>query len=117
MKGVYNALASQVDVLPTLAGLANINYTNSSLGRDLLHVKDTSTNAAFIFEAETKRIGIIQRGIFYSMTIDNPKTGNWVSIRTNEAPQLTADVKDQYKATTEAFYNTARYLLLNNKKR
>jgi phosphoglycerol transferase MdoB-like AlkP superfamily enzyme len=116
-KGNYTAIASQVDVLPTLAGLAKINYTNSSLGRDLLNVKDTSTNAAFIFEAETKRIGILQRGIFYSMTIDNAKSGNWVSIQHNQSSNLTDSVKNRYKQTAEAYYHTARYLLLNNKKR
>ncbi len=40
---------SQVDVLPTLAGLCRISYTNTTLGRDLLDTMATPGKAFLLF--------------------------------------------------------------------
>ncbi len=42
--------AQQVDVLPTLAGLAGISYRNTTLGRDLLEPRFDATRIAFGFQ-------------------------------------------------------------------
>jgi phosphoglycerol transferase MdoB-like AlkP superfamily enzyme len=117
LKGDYNGIASQVDVLPTLAGLSNIKYTNTSLGRDLLSVKDTSTNCAFIIDAENKRIGIVNKGLYYSYGLNNLSPEQFGNIRNNEPVNVTDSLKKHYRTMTDAFYETARYLLLNNKKK
>ena len=42
--------AQQVDVMPTLAGLAGIGYRSTTLGRDLLDPRFDSTRIAFTFQ-------------------------------------------------------------------
>jgi phosphoglycerol transferase MdoB-like AlkP superfamily enzyme len=43
-------VVSQIDILPTIAGLAHISYTNTTLGRDLL---DTNKRNDFAFITST----------------------------------------------------------------
>jgi phosphoglycerol transferase MdoB-like AlkP superfamily enzyme len=60
--------ASQVDVLPTLAGLCNISYTNRTLGRDLL--KDSSgLDFAFTFDVDNRQLGLITDKYYYRRQI------------------------------------------------
>ena len=64
-----HCVASQVDVLPTLAGLANIKYTNTSFGRDLRKQYATDSgksNLAFIYDANNKDIGVINGQWYYT---------------------------------------------------
>ena len=114
-------MASQVDVLPTLAGLANINGRNTSFGRDLVqqYAKDSGrSNLAFIYDANNKDIGVIN--------------GQWYYTRNQQGSQekmLWADFnhppnsinKDSLtavnRANTTAIFETARYMLKNNKKK
>ena len=35
-----NEVVSQIDILPTVAGMLHMSYTNTTLGRDLLHSKN-----------------------------------------------------------------------------
>ncbi|WP_315821925.1 LTA synthase family protein [Paraflavitalea speifideaquila] len=61
-------ICSQVDVLPTLASLANISYTNTTLGKDLL---DSTTHPfAFIFDPDNNMSGIVKGDYFSGI---NPK--------------------------------------------
>jgi phosphoglycerol transferase MdoB-like AlkP superfamily enzyme len=116
-----HCVASQVDVLPTLAGLANVSYSNTGFGRDLLQQFKTDSgksNIAFILDPNNKDVGII--------------TGQWFFTRNNQGSQekmLWADFTNKENTTgkdslivrcrnyTDAFFETARYMLKNNKKK
>lgn len=116
-----NYLASQIDVLPTIAGLSNITYTNSTLGRDLLHDKNIladsgRNNRAFILDYDSRRIGIIYRDLYYSYGLQKGGVEQISSMVSNDKVPLTDSLRIEYKAATDAFYETARYLLFNNKK-
>ncbi|NII25683.1 sulfatase-like hydrolase/transferase [Pseudoflavitalea sp. X16] len=110
-------ICSQVDVLPTIAGLANIPYTNTTLGRDLL---DSTTHSfAFIFEPDNNITGVIKGNYFYRRLL---KTGKeeLLSVVDNSIPgkdPATKAVTDEMRTLTEALHETAKYLLLNNKKK
>lgn len=110
-------ICSQVDVLPTIAGLANIPYTNTTLGRDLL---DSTTHPfAFIFEPDNNITGVIKGNYFYRRLL---KTGKeeLLSVVDNSTPgkdPATKAVTDEMRTLTEALHETAKYLLLNNKKK
>lgn len=107
---------SQIDVLPTIAGMLQQPYTNSTLGRDLL---DTSKkeNAAFIIYHAPGWIGIVGDDYFYRKNI-RFKKDELVPVK-NGLPPLTPVAEDSMKKhmseLTTAIYETARWMLLNNK--
>ncbi|MEP6584594.1 MAG: sulfatase-like hydrolase/transferase, partial [Ginsengibacter sp.] len=55
---IRNEVVSQIDVLPTLAGMLHQPYTNTTLGRDLLNAKN-KINAAFIIHHDEGNIGVV----------------------------------------------------------
>jgi phosphoglycerol transferase MdoB-like AlkP superfamily enzyme len=115
------SIASQVDVLPTLAGLAHIpSYENNTLGRDLLKQQAQDggqSNKAFIMDHNNKTIGMIYDHWYYSRSIAGSRE-KMVSLLFKQNPQVTVtdSLLSNYRNYTNAFYETARYLLLHNKK-
>ncbi|HMH21619.1 MAG TPA: LTA synthase family protein [Puia sp.] len=111
---------SQVDVLPTLAGLCNIPYHNSTLGRDLLDSAGyTGKGLSFVYDPDQGYIGVIRDGWLYREQL---KTGKeeLVSVLNNDAAPpaiLNGSVKAGMRQLTEGIYETARYMLLKNQKK
>lgn len=116
-----HCLASQVDVLPTLAGLANINYTNTTFGRDLVQQYATDSgknNIAFIYDANNQDVGVINGQWYYTR---NQKGSQekllWADFDNKENAANKDSLTAINRKYTEAFYETARYMLKNNKKK
>ena len=102
--------------MPTIAGLCHINYTNTTLGKDLLKVAgDGSENTAFIIDIDARKIGVINNNLYYNYRVTG-EGDNLASIENNTPVALTDSLKNKYRFMTDAYYQTARYLLLNNKK-
>lgn len=111
---------SQCDVLPTVAGLCGIPYTNTTTGRDVLSPfirQNPAMQAAFIYNPDRRRIGIVKDSLFFSYDIEGKLKEQVFSTTGNQAPQLSKEQEDAYYRLTQAWYQTARYLLLNNKNR
>ena len=119
-------VCSQVDVLPTIASLAGIGYSNNSLGRNLVDTTLSPPNIpgrqekyAFVIDHDVKTIGLVGNQYYY---LKNVKTGKeeMVSMTGNDPvpvnPQ-TDSLRSYLQKLTEAYYETAKYLLLNNKKK
>ena len=109
---------SQCDVLPTAAGLAGIKYSNTTLGRDLLNPTfeaSAGKHVAFIFNPDKKRIGIVKDDLFYSYDIAGKLKPDVVSTVNNAPVQLSDSSLQSYHKLTDAYFQTARYKLLNNK--
>jgi phosphoglycerol transferase MdoB-like AlkP superfamily enzyme len=110
-----HCVASQVDVLPTLAGMANINYTNTTLGRDLVQQHKTdagSSNMAFIFDPNNNDIGVIKGEWLYMQKQEKM----WWADFNNAASTASDSLKQRYGNYTNALHETARYMLMKNKK-
>jgi phosphoglycerol transferase MdoB-like AlkP superfamily enzyme len=120
-------VCSQIDILPTIASLANIPYRNNSLGRNLfdtMHLDQYNTvsprgNYAFVIDHDVHSIGMVSDQYYY---LKNLKTGKeqLVSMRFNEPVPVNAEtdsIKNYLQRLTDAYYETAKYLLLNNKKK
>ncbi len=116
-------VCSQVDILPTIASLAKTSYTNYTFGRDLFDTVLTVTNNvekfAFIIDHDLKTIGLAGNQYYY---LKNLKTGkeDFVSMTVNEQIPVNAEtdsVKNYLQQLTDAYYETAKYLLLNNRKK
>lgn len=108
---------SQIDVLPTIAGLLQQPYSNSTLGRDLLDPLKKD-HAAFIIYHAPGWIGVVNNDYFFRKNIRIQKE-ELVPIKPN-LPLLTKSqedsVKKQLSTLTSAMYETARWMLVNNKK-
>jgi len=114
-------VCSQVDVLPTLATFAGVGYNNTALGRALPLTGADSTHQpyAFIINPDLRTIGMMNNDYYYSRSL---KSGRdvFVSITGNEAVpenQATKNIRTHLQRLTDANFETAKYLLLNNRKR
>jgi len=106
---------SQIDILPTIAGMIQQPYLNSTLGRDLLD-SSKKENAAFIIYHAPGWIGVVNDDYFFRKNIRIQKE-ELVPVRSG-LPTLTPREKDSISnhlsRLTSGIYETARYMLLNN---
>jgi len=109
-------VVSQIDVLPTIAGLSGLGYTNSTLGRDLLDGKKKNPFAFIILHDEGK-IGMVTEHFYFTKNINfNREELRYFGAK----PALSRTSEDslvrRMSASTTAFYETARYMLLHNRR-
>jgi phosphoglycerol transferase MdoB-like AlkP superfamily enzyme len=117
-----NNTCSQIDILPSVASILKIPYRNTTLGRNLF---DTSQNAsprfpdkAFLFDPEERKIGMMTDEYCYMKNLLTGKE-NFVSSKNNNPLPVNKSTQDDKKLLqdlTNAYYETAKYMLLNNKK-
>ena len=111
---------SEVDVFPTLAGLAGIPYVNTTLGRDVLNPFPGMEDYAFIAGASSTSAmrGVIsekflfrsdasEKGHLYELQSENP--GENVL---NKYP----DIAEKMDKLSRSFLETTRYMLYFNKR-
>ncbi|MEQ1553393.1 MAG: sulfatase-like hydrolase/transferase [Ferruginibacter sp.] len=113
---VHNEPVSQIDVLPTVASMIQQPYTNYTLGRDLLDTTKKQ-HAAFIIYHAPGWVGVVNEKYFYRKNI-HMKTDELVSVTNNNILlniQQTDSVKRAMGKLTTAIYETAKWMLVNNK--
>lgn len=109
--------STQMDIIPTAASLAGIEFNNYTLGRDLLDKSLKSNRVAFVGGPERTPLRLVQGDYCYydnrngAPVLYNLKDNATVDIST-EKPDLFIQMQDM----TNAFNETARYLLHNNGK-
>jgi phosphoglycerol transferase MdoB-like AlkP superfamily enzyme len=108
-------VVSQIDILPTISGLAQISYTNTTLGRDLL---DTSKKNDFAFiTSTTGTIGMVTDSFYFVRNINFPDEQLFTMRNDIKLTQEQSDsIKKALSAFTSAYFETAKYLIMNNKK-
>jgi Sulfatase len=114
------SVASMVDVLPTIAGLAGVTVRNTTLGRDLLareRADGGAGNVAFIIDHNDRTIGALRAG-WYGVQDTAGARQQVVWARAGEpAPAaVPPDIPAELRAWSEAFHETSRHLLLHNRK-
>lgn len=109
-------VVSQVDILPTIAGMLHQSYVNTTLGRDLL---DPAKKNNYAFVTNTAdAIGMVTDDFYFTRNINSkeellvPMHAGPISY--NKQQQDSA--KKKLSEFTSAFYETAKYMLMNNKK-
>jgi phosphoglycerol transferase MdoB-like AlkP superfamily enzyme len=114
-----HAFVSQIDLLPTVAGLAKISYRNTTLGRDLLDsAYDPGKAFSFLYDPDQGYLCLLKGSYLYRTNLNTHKASMY-SVTGND-PVDAASIPDTLRnmsALTKAFYETARYMLLNNKKK
>ena len=110
--------ASQIDVLPTIAGMVNQFYINTTLGRDLLYPAKQN-NFAFIIHHDEGEIGIMTDSYYFTRNI-NFTDERLYPVNGNSLPYSkwqVDSIKNKMSRITTAFYETAKWMLMNNKRR
>ncbi|MEO5908813.1 MAG: sulfatase-like hydrolase/transferase [Ginsengibacter sp.] len=111
-------IVSQIDLLPTLAGMLHQPYTNTTLGRDVLNSKN-KLNAAFIIHHDEGKIGVVTDNFYFVKNLRIRKE-DLMSVNPNAIflDQKQKDsVKNKLSQLTSAIYETAKWMLVNNKDR
>ncbi|MEO6289450.1 MAG: sulfatase-like hydrolase/transferase [Ginsengibacter sp.] len=113
---------SQVDLLPSVTALANIPYVNTTMGKNLFdtvqNYKLQFPNAAFLYDYNIKQIGMVTDHYVYTNNLLTGKEDFRSSVDDEPLPQTVdvANEKKELRTLSQAYYETARYMLLNNKK-
>ena len=117
-----SSTCSQIDILPSIASLVKIPYRNTTLGRNLFDSLDGRAlrfaNRAFLFDPEERKIGMMTDAYCYQLNLMTGaeqfvSSSNNVPLPANDSIQNDRDILHQL---TRAYYETAKYMLLNNKK-
>jgi len=114
----YNYTVSQIDVLPTLAGMIHQPYTNSTLGRDVIN-QPNIFHSAFIIHHDEGNIGMVTDDYYYVKNV-NITHEELVPVKDGVpilTPQQSDSVKRRLSQLTSAFFETGKWMLVNNKKK
>lgn len=116
---VISKFTKLVDIVPTAASLANINYTNYTLGSNALDSVQ-ATDFAFIYKAINGEpaIGLLQNDFYYTLTTVS-NTTNLYDFSGTDLTDIKKDhpiVTKQMDSLLRGYYNATKYLYYNNKK-
>lgn len=111
-------VCSQLDIMPSVAGLIKQSHRNNTFGRDLFDSSDHQQRYAFIADPDLHTIGLVSDQYYFSRNIRTQKA-EFVSVTDNNLPNgIAADsAKMNMSRLTDAWYETSKYLLLHNKKK
>lgn len=115
---VFDTIASEVDVLPTIAAITKTSYLNTTMGRDLLDDTFDDKRYAFTIEHGSDRtIGLLSDEYYLQMQADGSKQ----RLHHLHGNNPRADVSTEKAGITEelsnklsALWNTILYMRENN---
>jgi phosphoglycerol transferase MdoB-like AlkP superfamily enzyme len=112
----YNTPVSQIDVMPSIASLCNIPYTNTTMGRNVFEVVNQfPNNNIFLYDDFLKTAGMFSNDAYYHFQINN-HSKNYFERQNANSSTDDATRKKELKTLTEALYETSKYMLINNHK-
>ncbi|MFT5214499.1 MAG: phosphoglycerol transferase MdoB-like AlkP superfamily enzyme [Patiriisocius sp.] len=116
---VVDKYAKLIDVFPTATSLAKVDYTNYTLGRDLLD-STTLNTAAFVYiqSKGEKAVGLLKDGYYFEKTNMSKKTSLF-SLEADIIKDIkleNPDITKRMDSLLSTYYHTTKYLYFNNKK-
>ena len=116
-----NTLASELDVLPTVASYVTLDYRNTTLGRNILDSRYEDQQYVFtVMFGHVPQIGIISKDYYFSMFTDGSKKRLHRLSRDAHEKNLLNDEPERAKKLEDiatAFYETANYMRYNNQRK
>ncbi len=112
----YHYTVSQIDILPTLAGMVHQPYNNSTLGRDVIN-QTNIFHSAFIIHHDEGNIGIVTDDYYFVKNI-NIAQQELVPLKENLPPltkQRSDSIMQRLSQLTSGIYETCKWMLVNNK--
>lgn len=119
----HSNFCSQTDVLPSVAGLLSRPFRNNSMGKNLFDsalMKDSFRySSAFVTEPDEHKIGMLAGDYYLRKTIGSPAFQLFSVVNNDPVPEgkVYDSVGKKLSQYTDAFFETTRYLLYNNKKK
>jgi phosphoglycerol transferase MdoB-like AlkP superfamily enzyme len=113
---------SQIDILPGIAHLANMDIENTTLGRNIFSkslLPDSLTNHAFVIDPDRRVLGLINTKYYYEYDLKT-KAEHVYPLLNNDPLQNGEPGKamlGRMRDLTLGYYEASRYLLFNNKKK
>ncbi|WP_439129309.1 LTA synthase family protein [Polaribacter sp.] len=116
---IVDKYAKLIDIFPTATSIAKVNYSNYTLGRDLLDSTSINT-AAFVYiqNKGEKAVGLIKDGYYYEKT-NTSKKSNLFSLESRKIKDIKLDkpiITSQMDSLLSGYYHSTKYLYFNNKK-
>ena len=107
-------VVSQIDVMPTIAGLLHRTYQNRTLGRDLLDPR-LKNHFAFITNA-ADRIGVVTDEHFYIQHLNGGEEQLFSldNVHAASSEKENKRVRQSLSELSFALFESSRYLLMNN---
>ncbi|HEX8313872.1 MAG TPA: LTA synthase family protein, partial [Flavisolibacter sp.] len=107
-------VVSQVDVLPTIAGIAGQKHTNSTLGRDV--VNRHNNHSAFFIRHDEGEIGLVTDDFYFTKNIlfEREKI-QLLNKKTVYSKQQMDSAQRRLSVVASGYLETARWMLMNNK--
>lgn len=114
-----SSVCTQTDILPSIATLLKTPYHNNSMGQSLFDSSIQYPKGVFVVDHEARTIGIVTNDYYYQK---NTKSGRvlLVSVKNSDPVPITSQtdsIKNELAKLTDAYYETSRYLLFNNKRK
>lgn len=116
---IVSTVTSEVDVLPTIAGLVGLPYSTATLGRDVFDPRYADMRFAFTMtdQFSVPEVGLLGQSFYARM----PRAGGAATLHAIGAPDPMRDVSAQYpevranmQSLCEALFETAKYMLRHN---
>ncbi|MFV2054851.1 MAG: LTA synthase family protein [Thiohalomonadales bacterium] len=121
---IIDTIASEMDVLPSIAGLVAKQYMNTTLGRNLFDDRYAQSRYAFtVTHGNGLTLGLLNQEFYYQMH-ETGSNRNLFQIRAGDKfvedarKNVIKDFPEQaqkFATMTEALFETAKYMRYNNK--
>jgi phosphoglycerol transferase MdoB-like AlkP superfamily enzyme len=115
---MISTVASEVDVLPTVASLAGLTYTNTTFGRDLFNPEFDDKRYAFTFERiHPPMLGLIGDEYYFKMRDDDTDKQLYNIHSATPKKNLSKSLPDlsaKLAELAQAYYESIRYIRYNN---
>ena len=116
---VFDIIASQMDVMPTIAGITGSPFLNTTMGRNLFDRRFDSQRYAFILTGAwaVPELGLLSDKLFWVMNADGTKTRLYDYYSDTPTQNLERKFPDQANELSQlclGYYHTAKYLLYHN---
>lgn len=112
-------VASELDLLPTIAGLTGIEYINTTLGRDLFDLKFDDQRYAFTIQhGRNSTLGLLDKNYYYSVMEDGSKATLYDIHSQEDRQNVMQQHKEQaakMRELTFGIFETTKYMLHHNK--
>ena len=107
---------SQIDVLPTIAGMVQQPYVNTTLGRDLLQ-PTKQNNYAFIIYHDEGKIGVVTDSYYFTKNLNFQREEiHFLDPTSRHSLHEIDSLRKKMSVVTSGFYETAKWMLVHNKK-